>query len=730
MKNVISSISLILLFLIAPLSLKATHIAGGELTYVCNGFNDYTVYLVMYRNCNGAATLGGMTLKSYNHFTGVETTHSLVQPELEIISDTFDDPCATYPSGICMEKGTYVFEDVEPGFSTYGEITFFAQSNALSDVAFINNVLDPQSFGITYKATVPMGITNTCQSSPMFNADPPAVVCIGIPFEIDVSCTPSVPENTLVYEFFTPYDGQSGTGTPDTWDDTTGDFDTIVWETGYNAEYSFGVPSSTPPILTTVLSDDGIITVNLPNSMFLYNGVKVTEYDEDGDFVSEINRMYTYIFSDCNLNIAAINVIGQNQGQQDCGELTVNFENTSTNSNTFVWNFGDESSTENESSLEFPLHTYSEFGTYNVSLISYTDDIACSDTTVIEVELIEPIEGSILPNEAQCLTANSFDFGLDINYAQYTVNWNFGPNANQGNSSSSNPTGIVFNTAGTHTIYANISAENCEVQLSTNIVVFDGLLDEIAGPNHACDPETVTFHGSDNNPNYEYTWTINGETLTGGSVEYYFDEPGFYDISLYVYNPSNGCESTQDLSDYIEVFPTPMANFEISDQAFTIGEQFQITDKSQNTESVSYSILTDGFFSELKNPFYIFNTPGVHQIVQTAKNGECIDTHEVTIDVSPRKPIIPNVFTPNEDGINDVFYINTHNNENVQVEVFDRWGQKVYSSDNYEQCNPNTGEYCWNGYNTFKNKKCKKGHYFYIVQLATGESYKGTINLF
>ncbi len=736
MKNVISSISLVLLLFMVPFKAFASHMAGGELTYVCNSPNNYTVTLIMYRNCNAGFPLQIQTLFSWKHLNGTEAlNHGDQNPTLEIISDNFDDPCMTMPEGICLEKGTYVWENVSPGFSQ-GVIELYSQEDALSD-AFIANVLFPNNFGATYSATIPpLSLFIPCHDSPTFNSDPPAVLCVDILNEIDVSCTASNPNHTLEYEFFTPYDAEPVTD-PGDWDPTINNWDTIVWEPGYNAEYSFG-PEASNPLISTELTDDGTILLtitdeSLPSDgMGFYNGVKVKEYNEDGELVSIIFRTYTYIIGDCNINVANIQLVDQNPstGLLPCGDLTVNFANQSSNSNSFIWDFGDDLSQDNSSTLEFPTHTFSDYGTYDVSLISYSDSIECADTIVLPVEIIVPISGNIPMNANQCLPSNSFDFEFinDQNYP-YSISWDFGPTANQSTSNELTPSGISFEDVGTFPIQATVSYLNCEEVFTTTVTVFDGLLDNIAGPHYACDPEIVTFQGATNNPDYEYTWYINDDTLIGGTVEYYFDEPGSYDIGLYILDPINGCESLEEIDNYITVFPTPISDFTVNDFEFTVGEQFQIFDNSINATAVNYFIPTEGFFSNLKNPNLVFKEPGTHIITQTVFNGECTGSTTITVQVSPRIPVIPNVFTPNGDLMNDFFYIDTHLNENVQLDIYDRWGRKVFSSDNYELCDPISGEGCWAGYNSFTNKKCNNGHYFYIVKLKTGESYKGSIHI-
>jgi gliding motility-associated-like protein len=97
-----------------------------------------------------------------------------------------------------------------------------------------------------------------------------------------------------------------------------------------------------------------------------------------------------------------------------------------------------------------------------------------------------------------------------------------------------------------------------------------------------------------------------------------------------------------------------------------------------------------------------------------------------TITVNPAGPagptgdiVIPNTFTPNNDGINDLWdikYLATY--ANCTVQVFNRWGQNVYSSLGYETP--------WDG--TYKHSPLPTGTYYYIIDLKTGaKPYSGFV---
>jgi gliding motility-associated-like protein len=85
--------------------------------------------------------------------------------------------------------------------------------------------------------------------------------------------------------------------------------------------------------------------------------------------------------------------------------------------------------------------------------------------------------------------------------------------------------------------------------------------------------------------------------------------------------------------------------------------------------------------------------------------------------IIPIKPIrVPNVFTPNGDGINDLFFVeNLEDYPNTYLQVFNRWGTLVYSTNNY---NNN-----WNGDGN------SPGIYYYFLKLENGEEFKGALRL-
>lgn len=133
-----------------------------------------------------------------------------------------------------------------------------------------------------------------------------------------------------------------------------------------------------------------------------------------------------------------------------------------------------------------------------------------------------------------------------------------------------------------------------------------------------------------------------------------------------------------------------------------------------------------GSTSILKNPSYIFDTKGDFKVCLIANDGAtCSDTACTVIDVNVTTVIvIPNVFTPNSDGNNDVFTITGKGFDKLDAEIYNRWGQRLYSW--------NTVSGGWDGY-TSSGIPSESGTYFYIIKIidSEGQEYvkKGELTL-
>ena len=133
----------------------------------------------------------------------------------------------------------------------------------------------------------------------------------------------------------------------------------------------------------------------------------------------------------------------------------------------------------------------------------------------------------------------------------------------------------------------------------------------------------------------------------------------------------------------------------------------------------------DGNSSIATNPTNTYTNVGNYTVTLTATNGSCSNSYTIAVVVNiPTTLIIPNVFTPNGDGTNDEFFIPNTGMASLNCDIFNRWGQLLYTI-----TAPDQG---WDGI-TPNGDKAPEGTYMFILEAKglDGKTYKqqGTVML-
>jgi len=198
--------------------------------------------------------------------------------------------------------------------------------------------------------------------------------------------------------------------------------------------------------------------------------------------------------------------------------------------------------------------------------------------------------------------------------------------------------------------------------------------------------------------------------------------PTTYSVTV---TDSSGCVSVADTIT-ITPFPSPIADFDtISTGMFNT--KYIFTDLSTGGTNW-YWDFGDGNTSVSQSPYNTYAGAGVYTVtlIVTSVNG-CADTITKIIIIHPNI-IIPNVFTPNDDGINDEFWIPNSGFESFELVIYDRWGLKLFTT--------NSGDIRWDG-RTRAGQEVPDGTYYYLLtavlktEEAAGKPYssKGFIDL-
>jgi gliding motility-associated-like protein len=223
-----------------------------------------------------------------------------------------------------------------------------------------------------------------------------------------------------------------------------------------------------------------------------------------------------------------------------------------------------------------------------------------------------------------------------------------------------------------------------------------------------------------------YSWNMgDGTTYTSAEPTHTYAEPGTYTITLEVESDCGSASAQQEVSVNIA---QEIEAFFVTSQSDCNQATIAIDNQSQIPIGATISWdMGDG--STFQGPLetYTFADTGRYEVTMTIIEPICdlISTYTQEVRVRPSASIseildVPNVFTPNGDGKNEVFFPIENANNSVSLNVWDRWGKQVYST---------TGSYKpWDG-RGLSDESATDGVYFYILTynlVCDGKKYDGS----
>jgi gliding motility-associated-like protein len=381
----------------------------------------------------------------------------------------------------------------------------------------------------------------------------------------------------------------------------------------------------------------------------------------------------------------------------DCVNKQICFTNSSSVSsgaiNGYSWDLNNDGVF--ESTISNPCNTYASSGNISIKLI-VTSDQNCKDTLNKDITLYpEPLpnfstSGNCLGDLSSFANVSSISSGIINSYS-----WNFGDGQT---SALPSPDHLyagdnIYNVCLTAT-----SDNNCTKSLCKNIFIYPKPKASFtASVTSGCDPLGVNFINTSSitatNPNMpaqnvQYSWNFGDGTSTtnssGNTSNTYLT--GTYNVYLLV-TSNNGCTDDTLISNLITAHPTPKANFDYTPQQATVFNSIvDLIDRSERADSIYYQPFWGDEFTGLiaGAPYYYqYADTGTYAIMQIATTSfGCSDTIIKNVYVGPEWVFyIPNAFSPNEDGINDLFLGKGIgiDMKSYQMLIFNRWGEEIYS---------------------------------------------------
>jgi gliding motility-associated-like protein len=188
-----------------------------------------------------------------------------------------------------------------------------------------------------------------------------------------------------------------------------------------------------------------------------------------------------------------------------------------------------------------------------------------------------------------------------------------------------------------------------------------------------------------------------------------FADTGYYVITLIVHYSPAGTD-TQNVILYVE--QTATASFATS--SLTKGVPQAVTFTNTSTHAPNGYIWNFGDNSTLvqntlSNPSHTYSAIGTYTVSLIAFGVKgCNDTTSSPLIIADTILLtMPNIFTPNNDGINEYFAPNAHGMKSLSCTIYDRWGIKILTLDN------DNVSY-WDGHTT-SGIACSEGTYFYTL---------------
>jgi gliding motility-associated-like protein len=206
---------------------------------------------------------------------------------------------------------------------------------------------------------------------------------------------------------------------------------------------------------------------------------------------------------------------------------------------------------------------------------------------------------------------------------------------------------------------------------------------------------------------------------------------GVYSVTLII-KSSNGCTTVLKKDKMIHVYPMPIPNFDAPFSTSILNPVVHFTNNSVGAVSLEWDF-GDSLCTPVNNvstqfsPNHAYSDIGNYCVKLVAKSvGGCKDSILHCLDIDPQFVLfIPNAFTPNGDGDNDVFYAQGEYINDFEMRIFDRWGNMIYYADNISKP--------WNGKKNNVGEVEPQDVYVYQITIKDNKNkrhkYVGTVTL-
>ena len=698
----------------------ATHIVGGELNYRCLGNDNYEISLTVFRDC-----YNGVPLFDNPASVGVfDSSNSLITNlQINFTSDDtlqtiLTDSCLTIPTDICVHRTTYI-DTVSLPFIAGGYQ--LAYQRCCRNVTIVNLFM-PTSTGATFYTFISEAALLGCNSNSVFNQWPPVFICNGVPINFDHSAT-DADGDSLVYELCTPFRGAQ-VGNPQPNPPNPPPYDSVTWQSGYFAGNMLG---GNAPL--SIDAQTGLLT-GTPVAVGQYVvGVCVKEY-RNGVLISETKRDFQYNV----LNCSSIYDASFSTPDVICDGFEVTFTRNNPFATDAFWDFGVAGTNSDTSILNNPTFTFPDTGTYIVTLSSGGNH-PCADTFSKAISIYgNAISWDVMIDYNACEDSTVLHFA-DIsvdNSGSNLVSWEWEISTNNTtvlDSQQSSSTSLYGNASNIYALRMFVENDaGCRVG-GIKIIELHPIDIVLTGDSVDCRGELAQLQVTnlDALDTLQYSWSPHQSF-----VSYQPDTaPTVSPLSTTTYyltatNPAHQCSIIDSTQVVVAGNAPPLVATADPDSVF-LGNSSQLYATFDPSYSYTWyppATLDDSsFYAPVATPYE--TTTYVVEVIDT--NG-CINYDSVTVSLRSfecEEPYIfvPNAFTPNNDGKNDILYARANVVDEFFFAIYNRWGQQIFVTEDKMQG--------WDG--TVNGQQLPPDVFGYILKIKclNGATYfkKGNVTL-
>ncbi|WP_169924872.1 DUF7948 domain-containing protein [Thermoflavifilum aggregans] len=399
-----------------------------------------------------------------------------------------------------------------------------------------------------------------------------------------------------------------------------------------------------------------------------------------------------------------------------CVPFTVEITDTAGLSRQYIWDFGDGTGPVRTTEAS-QSHTYTEVGRYRVMVVGI-DSSSCNiaDTGYMWVKVGDnPARVGFEVQKIGPCTSYRYRF---INtsvalggggFTDSSFEWDFGDGSGQIRAGVDTVEHGYGGPGVYRVVLRLVDSSFCNAPDSSVMVlrVASNVRAGFEVDSVGCVPYTAVFNNtSDGGLSFEWDFG-DGTTSTEANPVHEYGKAGEYVVRL-VANDSTTCNRTDTMVDTIRVYGRPVSMFVVSPVPPQANVAEVFTNQSQGGVRWWWEF-GDGSGDTTYNASHIYPKTGVYEAcLRVANEWGCEDTSCQAVEalINPLFDV-PSAFSPNGDGINDVFRVRGFGIERFEMEIYNRWGQKVYESRDVNQG--------WDG--TYRGKPQPMDAYAYVIHI-------------